>query len=501
MLKPEDVPPPPPGVELRDPDDFKTLRTRIYDRAKDAIVKSFPQVYGGVRLELDNVGYHDPEEYSLAEEKKALASDQFLGRRLRGTLRLFDHNTNELLDEKNTTLMKVPYLSQRGTFIHGGNDYANLTQARLIPGVYTRRKKNGTVENQANVRPGSGSSFRTELDPESGQFKLHVGGSSLHMYSLLKDLGVGDDSLSKLWGEDVLHMNSGKYDRRTTDKAYLKLVPKYMREPDPTQERKIEIIKAALQRASIHEYVARRNLPNMFDMTKSAEWKAADLGRKVTGVDEVPFSPDLDPEEAMESYCDDNPWVEVGLEAFEKQASAEDMGDAIDPDDLQEEYNTLYGRTGPRLASMAKWPAKWLPEGSNELGWLAWYFDYARGKRTPDDERQIRRWKSFKARHGSQFAKNPTPRRAYALRNWAIDPLALVEDPEKREALKREMEIYKDKKRLRWEAEQASADTGIKGLTKMASLLSATLGFEAGPPNETKEELYRRILERIEHVQ
>lgn len=496
---PFEIPPPPPGVELRDPDDFKTLRTRIYDKSKDAIEKSFPQIYGGVRLELHNVAYHDPEEYSLKEEKSALAQDQFLGRRLRGTLKLFDHKTGDLIDEKNTTLMRVPYLSQRGTFIHGGNDYANLTQSRLIPGIYTRRKKNGTVEVQANVRPGSGNSFRVDLDPESGQFKLHTGGSSLHMYSLLKDLGVPREGLQDLWGEQVLAMNEAKYDRRTMEKAYLKIVPRFMKEPDPTIERKAELIKEALNRVAVHEYVAKRNLPNMFDMNKSAAvWKARELGRQASGVLDIPFLPDMDAEAAIDSYYDANPWIEAGLETFQKQAS--EMEGSLDPDALQDEYNTLYGRQGPRLASMKSWPSKWIPEGSNELGWLAWYFDYARGNRTPDDDRQIMRWKSFKARHGASFADNPTPRRAFALRNWAIDPLKLIEDPEKRAALEDQMHEYKEKKKLKYEAERQGAVPGDKGLRKMASLLHATMGFELPTENETKAELYARIQTHIDNA-
>jgi DNA-directed RNA polymerase beta subunit len=492
------IPDPPPGVELREPGDFKTLRTRIYDRAKDALEKSFPQVYGGVRMELHGTSYHDPEDYSLSDEKQALAQDQFLGRRLRGTVKLFDHQTGELLDEKNTTLMRVPYLSQRGTFIHGGNDYANLTQSRLIPGIYTRRKKNGTVETQVNVRPGSGNSFRVDLDPESGQFKMHTAGSSLHLYSLLKDMGVPDEQMRDMWGEQVLRMNAAKYDRRTTDKAYLKIVPRFLKEPDPTPERRVELIKNSLERASVHEYVARRNLANMFDMTKQANWKAKELGRQASGVQDLPFLPTMTPEEAMDALMDDCPWMEAGYEAFEKQA-ADNMEDSLDPDDLQEEYNSLYGRQGPRLASMKKWPDKWIPEGSNELGWLAWYFDYARGKRTSDDERQILRWKSFKSRHGQAFAKNPTPKRAFALRNWAIDPLKLLPDGMK-EDFEQEMDAYKEKKKLKWEAEKAGAVPGKKGLEKMACLLNATLGFELGPDTETKAELHERILTHIDNV-
>jgi hypothetical protein len=64
--------------------------------------------------------------------------------------------------------------------------------------------------------------------------------------------------------------------------------------------------------------------------------------------------------------------------------------------------------------------------------------------RMEDDERQIKRWKAFKARHGGPaFQSNPTARRAFALRNWAIDPTKLVSDQKKLEEL---MSLYKAKK-------------------------------------------------------
>jgi hypothetical protein len=32
----------------------------------------------------------------------------------------------------------------------------------------------------------------------------------------------------------------------------------------------------------------------------------------------------------------------------------------------------------------------------------------------------VAKWRAFKARHGTQYCANPTPRRAIALRNWGI---------------------------------------------------------------------------------
>ena len=117
----------------------------------------------------------------------------------------------------------------------------------------------------------------------------------------------------------------------------------------------------------------------------------------------------------------------------------------LKPNDLKEQYNNLYARMGDRLAGMKSWPKEWMPPGSNQLGWLDWYYGYMDGTRTGDDDHQIKRWKSFKSRHLSQFLKNPTPRRAYALRNWAIDPLVYLDD-DAASLMKKHMKEYRDAK-------------------------------------------------------
>lgn len=479
----------PKNVTLRDPMDFASLRTRIYDRAQNAITESFPQSYGGVRLELKKTEYVDPPEFSIEDEKKALAKNTFLGRRLKGTMRLVDEKTNEVLDEKTSTLMKVPYLSTRGTFIHGGSDYSNLIQARLIPGIYTRKKKNGQIETQFNVRPGSGNSFRVNLDPETGQYRLNVGGSTIHMYSVLKDLGVDDETLQNRWGKEIWEANSAKYDKQAINKAYNKLVPRFMKDPnkEPSPEERKEYINNALNGIMVHERVVRKTLPNMFDMNKAAEWNNE---RTILEAFEsqIPFAPTLSPEEALESLYDSDPGIqklaesleplceEVAKEAAQLESEDKEFDPSLGTDDLREEYNTLYGRQGPRLASMDSWPKEWFPEGSNELGWLDWYFGYANGKRTPDDERQIKRWKSFKSRHGAQFAQNPTPRRAFALRNWAIDPLSLVDDDVKDDVVQM-MEDYKEKQQVKHSMREASANLDPTEFVKAASLLEEFFDF------------------------
>jgi 8-oxo-dGTP pyrophosphatase MutT (NUDIX family) len=70
-----------------------------------------------------------------------------------------------------------------------------------------------------------------------------------------------------------------------------------------------------------------------------------------------------------------------------------------------------------------------------DVGFRAWYEDYAAGKRTEDDARQIKRWMGVKARWLPLFQREPTARRAIALANWGISPDAHV-PPERRKDLK-----------------------------------------------------------------
>lgn len=89
-------------------------------------------------------------------------------------------------------------------------------------------------------------------------------------------------------------------------------------------------------------------------------------------------------------------------------------------------YKSLYEKEGPQLASLGEWKPEWVTE-HDPKGWLEWYQNYNSGRRIPDeDARQIKRWASFRARHGGPFVKKPTPRRGWALRHWAIDPEKLV---------------------------------------------------------------------------
>lgn len=248
------------GVNLPSWDDFPRHRQGIFDSVKDAMGKSFPQSYGGVRMELHDLHYIDPESFSNSDQKQALLQNKNLNRRLRGTYRLYDDKSGELIDERpDQTVLKVPYLTDRGTFLNNGSEITTIRQARLNSGIYHRRKSNGSLEAHVNPSRGTGPAFRIELSPESGIFKINIGQSSLKLHSLLKDLGVSDEEMSKRWGPELLKVNSDAYDSRVFEKAYQRLVRK--KDPNHTLDQKKQAIKDSLAGIQLDRDVMERTLP------------------------------------------------------------------------------------------------------------------------------------------------------------------------------------------------------------------------------------------------
>ena len=77
--------------------------------------------------------------------------------------------------------------------------------------------------------------------------------------------------------------------------------------------------------------------------------------------------------------------------------------------------------------TLAEWRRKGWIYKEDPRGWFQWYCRYFMGRRCPDEERQIKRWKSM-SRHIGQIKKNCLPldldcrpRQRQALLHWAYD--------------------------------------------------------------------------------
>ena len=214
----------PQGVTLREFDDTRAARKAIYEGTIDALKKRFPIENRSYRLELSNIRYTGPQDFTLAQQKQALLTDRNLHTPVSGRFRLIRKSDNAVVDERDEVIMNVPYYTDRGTIINNGSEYTVANQLRLRPGVYTRVRRSGDVETQFNVKPGTGRGFRLRMEPSTGVVSVNVGHANMPLYPILRSLGVTDREIIKAWGADVAHANAVKAEsaagRSAVDKLY-----------------------------------------------------------------------------------------------------------------------------------------------------------------------------------------------------------------------------------------------------------------------------------------
>ena len=141
---------------LREFDDTAKTRQLIYDGCLEAVKNRFPVEDDTYRLELADVHYDGPQDYSLEDQKQALMKSKNLRTPMKGRWRLIHKPTNTVLGEREDTILQVPYYTDRGTIINNGNDYSIISQMRLRPGVYARRRRTGELESHFNIKSGTG---------------------------------------------------------------------------------------------------------------------------------------------------------------------------------------------------------------------------------------------------------------------------------------------------------------------------------------------------------
>jgi DNA-directed RNA polymerase subunit beta len=251
-----------PDMDYRDFGDPVKTRQRIYDDVLNAASTLEPLTNTKHTLQIKNIRYADPAEYSLKQQKEAILTGKTIARRLVGTWELQDLASGNVLDSKNITLAKVPHLTERGTFIHNGNEYTLGNQLRLRPGIFTRVKDNGEIEAHANIIPGKGPSHRYFLDPAKGIFYVKFGQAKIPLMPLLKALNVKDKDLIDLWGPELWHNNEQKNDPAALNKIFTKLVRKA--DINAAPESKYEQIRQTIEKMEVDPEVTTSTLGKPF---------------------------------------------------------------------------------------------------------------------------------------------------------------------------------------------------------------------------------------------
>lgn len=188
-------------------DDYPTIRKVLFDNVKTAIEQRFPLYNDRYTLALEDVDYDDPDDIEIAKQKQAILEGTSCSRRLRGAWVLRDAKTDkEVSRTRRMTLMNVPYITDRGTFIRNGHEYAFSNIMRMEPGVYTKQRDD-EISAQFNIKKGTGAGFNMFLQPNTGIFKIKRETTSAPAYTVFHDMGVTDDQMREAWGQELFDKN------------------------------------------------------------------------------------------------------------------------------------------------------------------------------------------------------------------------------------------------------------------------------------------------------
>jgi len=206
---------------LRDPLDFKTTNAVLQDNVLSAFSSMPPVEYGDYRLEISDPAFQNRREFSKKEQKQAILQRGEVSLPIKGTLRLIDKTTNLPVAEKRTTLMRLPYLTERGTFVRPGGEYTLAMQKRLRPGVYTRQTNAGEFESFIKTKAGSGFNF--VMNPESGELYFKLYNSKTPAYAVMRGAGMTDDEIKDVLGKELYQTNYVDDYRNHLQKIWKKL--------------------------------------------------------------------------------------------------------------------------------------------------------------------------------------------------------------------------------------------------------------------------------------
>jgi len=148
-----------------------------------------------------------PKGDDFDAQKRARSLGITLSKKIYGKLRL--RQDGKIKEEKRIALLDVPEVTMRGTYVVDGTEYTFPIQKRLLPGVYTTRKPDGTIASWINS--GKGRSYTIRMT-QKGIFFLEIKAQTkvykANLLAVLLGLGIPDGEIARSWGREIYEINA-----------------------------------------------------------------------------------------------------------------------------------------------------------------------------------------------------------------------------------------------------------------------------------------------------
>ena len=222
----------------------------------DGITSTFPIEDKNYRIEAEDV-HVDKKHFDHVDEKDAILRGKSLTYPVKGTLKMYDKESGDLVDTvKNFNLADTYALTGKHTNIYRGNNYNVSNLIVLKPGVYTRSRDNDELESAFNT--GTGSNFSISLDPQSYVFNVRAGNTKttgVPLFPIMdKVFGIGPERFATFMPKEIIeaNVNAGKgQEVKAVANLYGKMVNKRIQDKSLSIEEKAKAVREAFESSSL----------------------------------------------------------------------------------------------------------------------------------------------------------------------------------------------------------------------------------------------------------
>lgn len=127
----------------------------LQERALEMVKSSFPFEYQGYDVDVTNIEFIEPKDNSMDAQQQHFMDETTMTQKMRGDI-LIKQGDKVVLSDKNITIANLPYPTDRGSYILGGNEKVFINQMLMRQGVFIHPKrelKDGAFV-RAEVRAG-----------------------------------------------------------------------------------------------------------------------------------------------------------------------------------------------------------------------------------------------------------------------------------------------------------------------------------------------------------
>lgn len=181
----------------------------VKDRIEKSVAGYFPLKGSRHTLRAKRVWVDDnktPDD--LKDQKSAKIRGRSWAVPIKAEMELVDNRTGKVVDSRTLSLAQLPKTTRRNSYIVDGNEYQVVNVFRRKSGVYARERANGALVSEWNL--AKGKNFKIAFDPKSKKLTMALENSNIPLYSVMKAVGVDDDTLERKWGKEILKANRVK---------------------------------------------------------------------------------------------------------------------------------------------------------------------------------------------------------------------------------------------------------------------------------------------------